>query len=476
MWDSDSEAEAEAFIPAVLNRPKVANHVVHESFSVDMRDHEDHTFCGIMFDLRCRDSVEGGAPIEFIQINAVSVRGYLGPLTVWTTVDTYRHKEHEEELWELVYQRDHEPSRINYCQLDLSKPIRLTPGQRCGLYVHSKLPGDEAIVYDNQRSEITYQDEALQVFPGLAHLSNKPFGRRGMWGYPWRLNREFVGRLCYGVSYKLWNPEVHHHFPAAFQRAVKVSLLCARRPESPLNRLQDDIILYILNMCKYDWFSPARPPRPPQSARQQHVEPTFRRIWTMVMGSSARPTALNLNWRTRHELLGGIGRGAQRPEVEVSEASDNGASDSESSSPWRVLETFMPDNADGGNSNDAAGLDGADDADVASSVDGSARHVQGDGAVPARLRQRRGRRKRRPENSSAGNANGSRHRGDAPRMVWRPVGTSAGEAASVSCTSGAQGVAAAAEHPGRRSSKGKSKGKGKGKGKGSGKGGGKNRR
>ena len=31
-------------IPAV----QVANHTVHESFTADTRDHEDHTFCGMM--------------------------------------------------------------------------------------------------------------------------------------------------------------------------------------------------------------------------------------------------------------------------------------------------------------------------------------------------------------------------------------------------------------------------------------------
>ena len=57
----------------------------------------------------------------------------------------------------------------------------------------------EAIVYDNQRSSVTYQDRCFRVMPGLAHLSNKPFGKRGFWGRPWRTNREFVGRINYGA-------------------------------------------------------------------------------------------------------------------------------------------------------------------------------------------------------------------------------------------------------------------------------------
>jgi len=255
MFDSESEQEDE-YVPAVLQRPKVANHVVHESFTVDTRDHEDHTFCGVMFDVRCRAAgTDGGAPLEFLDVNGISVRGLLGPLTVWSTAESYKGKEHMQDAWELVYEREHEPSRSEYEKLEFTKAVRLAPGQTCGLYVHSKLPGDNALVYDNKRSAMTYEDEVFQVFPGLAHLSNRPFGRRGMWGFPWRDNREFVGRIHYGVGYTLWNPEVHQQFPVEFRNAVKECLLCARRPESPLHSMQDDVIFYIVNMCKYDWFS-----------------------------------------------------------------------------------------------------------------------------------------------------------------------------------------------------------------------------
>ena len=83
------------------------------------------------------------------------------------------------------------------------------PGESCGLYVHSTLSGDEAIVYDNQRHQLSHEDDFLAVLPGLAHLSNRPFGSVGMWwGRPWRDRREFVGRLSYGARYTLWNPEV----------------------------------------------------------------------------------------------------------------------------------------------------------------------------------------------------------------------------------------------------------------------------
>lgn len=258
MFDSDSEQE---FIPAVLNRPKVANHIIHESFTVDTRDHEDHTFCGIMFDVQCKGAAEGGVPLEFLQIDVISVRGDLGPITVWTTQGSFRKKEHTQDAWECLYEQVHCPSREDYQRLHLSSPIRLSPGETCGLYVHSKLSGDDAIVYDNQRSEVTYEDQSFRVLPGLAHLSNRPFGKHGMWGFPWRERREFVGRISFGVAYMLWNPvkEIHTRFPPDFQNAVHTLLLCARKQESPVHSLQDEVIYYILNMCKHDWFMPTDP-------------------------------------------------------------------------------------------------------------------------------------------------------------------------------------------------------------------------
>jgi hypothetical protein len=86
------------------------------------------------------------------------------------------------------------------------------PGTSLGLYVHSKRHSDDAIVYDNQKSDITHENEYLQVLPGLAHLSIVPFSPQGFgWG-AWRQRREFVGRISYGVRYLLWNPDTHRQF------------------------------------------------------------------------------------------------------------------------------------------------------------------------------------------------------------------------------------------------------------------------
>jgi len=268
MWDS-SDSDDEPFVPAVLNRPKVANYMTHESFTCDTRDHEDHTFCGMMFNIRCLGPKESSTavPVDFLQVDAISVRGDLGPLTVWSTPGSFSGKEHAQDEWELLYEREHSPSRRDYAKLDLVTPVRLLPGESCGIYVHSKLRGDDAIVYDNQRSQVTYEDNVFRVYPGLAHLSNRPFGRHGMWGFPWRERREFVGRCFYGVGYKLWNPEVHSIFPSDFRQVVRLFLMTANRQDSPLHRLQDEVLFYILNMCRYDWFRVA-----PQLARSQQQQ------------------------------------------------------------------------------------------------------------------------------------------------------------------------------------------------------------
>ena len=193
----------------VFQLDAVEKELVHESFTVDTRDHEDHTFCGIMFKVEC----ETDLPCRYLEIQSVHVRGDLGPMTVWVTSDTWEHKQEEESEWKKIYAGQHEPTPrlrrgqpAQYTELKLHESIKLAPGQSCGLYVHSGLPGDEGLVYDNGKGQVTYQDRVLKVLPGVAHLSNRPFGSRGFWGRPWRTNREFVGKLQYGVRWKSTPP------------------------------------------------------------------------------------------------------------------------------------------------------------------------------------------------------------------------------------------------------------------------------
>ena len=177
-------------VDGVLKLDRTEKDLVHESFVCDTRDHEDHTFCGVMFNVAC----ETALPAEYIEVASVAVRGDLGPMTVWWTPHSFANKSESEEQWTCVFKAECAACRDLYTELELTEPIRLRPGESCGIYVHSGLPGDEGLVYDNQRNRVTYQDKVFKVYPGLAHLSNRPFGRRGFWGRPWRTNRECAPR------------------------------------------------------------------------------------------------------------------------------------------------------------------------------------------------------------------------------------------------------------------------------------------
>lgn len=161
-----------------------------------------------------------------------------------------------EENWTKIYQKEHEPSRDKYEPLDISSnPIILKPGEVRGIYIHSSIDDDTGIVYDNQQRHKTHDDKFITILPGRSHVCTKPFSRTPIWGYGsgWRDNREFVGRLSYGVVYDLWNPSENLRFGDGFRHLVLTLFACQRRIESPLCSLPDDCIYYILNMCRYDW-------------------------------------------------------------------------------------------------------------------------------------------------------------------------------------------------------------------------------
>ena len=113
---------------------------VHDTQTVDTPDNEDHTFCGIQFDVVCRKLV----PLEFVTISSVWVRGDLGPMTVWSSPGGFASKEEDKDAWRLHYSKCHEPSRKAFAELVLETPVTLAPGGRVGLYIHSALPNDRA--------------------------------------------------------------------------------------------------------------------------------------------------------------------------------------------------------------------------------------------------------------------------------------------------------------------------------------------
>lgn len=245
--------------------------------------------------------------MDHLVINSVSVRGRLGPLTVWVSnnedsiipsaasasassrrssrrhrsssssssmsinnrITVERNPENNRNqysidlhpsAWTKLYEKTHCPSQREYQELPLDQPICLKPGETRVVYIHSTLPGDEAIVYDNSNYGTTikrFEDDKLAIMTGRAHVSSQAFGQDPIWGWgnAWRDRREFVGRLAYGTVYKLWNPEMHLKFGECFQDGARALLMCQRRWESPWSILPDECIYYILNMCRWDWFN-----------------------------------------------------------------------------------------------------------------------------------------------------------------------------------------------------------------------------
>ena len=75
----------------IIRLPATASCDVDMSFEIDMRDHKDHSFSGIVFDIVAKKSL----PLEYLEISSVKVRGELGPLTVYAIRGGHEGNEEE---------------------------------------------------------------------------------------------------------------------------------------------------------------------------------------------------------------------------------------------------------------------------------------------------------------------------------------------------------------------------------------------
>eukprot|EP00035_Acanthoeca_spectabilis_P002193 m.85815 g.85815 ORF g.85815 m.85815 type:complete len:219 (-) comp11418_c0_seq4:3035-3691(-) len=132
--------------PSARRRLKVSQ-VVHEVTTLETTDHEDHTFNGIMFDV----TVPTVLPIDFVRITSVSVRGSLGPMSVFVSSSPtdagYRSIFHDPNKWTRIFSKDVGPSPSACVDLPFDGPLLLRPGETRAIYVHSGRPGDTGIVY-----------------------------------------------------------------------------------------------------------------------------------------------------------------------------------------------------------------------------------------------------------------------------------------------------------------------------------------
>jgi len=220
--------------------------VIEEEAVVTTPDNSDHSFSGIMFSVDASSNL----PLHHLEINAIAVRGELGPVTVWVINSSAgplgrREKRGDKALWTQLHKSVQSPSSNALVSLELSPPIVLMPGESRDVYVHSGLQGDTGIVYDNQRGPVTFEDRCIRILPGAAHLSSTPFSMEApFWGTPWREGRSFVGRVGYSALWNKWSPAKHLSFPEPFQGAALAMLMGSRRQESLLYLLQ-------VHICRY---------------------------------------------------------------------------------------------------------------------------------------------------------------------------------------------------------------------------------
>jgi hypothetical protein len=127
-----------------------------------------------MFDIESRSDL----PVQFIEIQSIAVRGDLGMISVYACEndDLRQLSRIPPSRWKRLFgPKELEPSRHTFEELVLDVPIRMAPNRVMGVYVHSQLPGDLAIVYDNHYGDhLTYEDSFIKVHPGISHTSNVP--------------------------------------------------------------------------------------------------------------------------------------------------------------------------------------------------------------------------------------------------------------------------------------------------------------
>lgn len=238
-------------VPISANRPTSSNYLTDESYEVVTHDNEDHSFYGMMFDLRGKDDL----PVQEVMVYQIWVRGNLGSVSVWYTNGSFDTVKTQPGEWTQVYSEHQTSSYGELVPLYLHKPIPVRPGELTGLFIHTQ--DRNGLIYDNRNSDIVFEDRFVKILPGMAHMDGSAFGNRNPFGPvgrgAFRSNRIFVGRLQMGAKYALWNPEIHQRFPPAFRSLVRTLLLCSRRSECWLSRVSDEVLFWLLNMCRWDW-------------------------------------------------------------------------------------------------------------------------------------------------------------------------------------------------------------------------------
>jgi hypothetical protein len=173
------------------------------------------------------------------------------------------------KTWTLAFDETRQESFDALVELKFQEVIILQPGEMVEMYVHAENAhgaSDRGLVYDNSLGflGLPESDGTLDIYPGFAHLSNTPFGTAAPWygETPGRItslrrSRRFVGRVEYGVRWKLWCPEreVNASFPSEYREVVQTMLRGLKSETSVLSTLDYDVLMYIFNkFVGWDWF------------------------------------------------------------------------------------------------------------------------------------------------------------------------------------------------------------------------------
>jgi len=272
---------------SLLALERASEDLHYASFETTTEDRGDHSFNGIFFALTC-DAV---APVAACEVNSVAVRGDLGAMKVFyrisdakrgleaqdaDTTERFGHYRADDQrvrvlldasTWTKCYDADCGLGDFKtLVSLVFDEPVRFKPGEKLELYVHSADESDRGLVYDDApdlcgRPE---DDGMVQIWPGYAHLSSVPFGTSAPWYgdderviTSLRRDRRFVGKVAYGVRWKLWEPnrETNASFPKPYRDVVRTILLGMKDRGSLLSALDYDVVMYMINrFVGWDWF------------------------------------------------------------------------------------------------------------------------------------------------------------------------------------------------------------------------------
>ena len=256
------EAEAERALPALppLNEEAVSCQLATRVPPLDT-NRGAHSFAGVVFDVHACSERE-------VMVTSVHIAGMLGLVRIYARGCTWHDDDEETERrtvftgwghhyelnpagYELVHEEQLPPSWNAAREVRLQRPVRILPHHTRALYVHSNLPDDLGIQYQEYRgTEVVADDGCVRMLKGLGFTGEVPFDQRRGW---YRQDRGPAGGLSYTAQPVYWSMAKHASFPVQLQQLVRTMLSVHAQPESTLHVLPQHLLLHILQRLRWDW-------------------------------------------------------------------------------------------------------------------------------------------------------------------------------------------------------------------------------